>query len=312
MPSESYPGIRAWAALTHHGAELLFEAAPKKLEEVFAAAEASQPQSFPLVWTAKLHTESSQSDIVSANVAAKLAGSDPALRDEFVVYTAHLDHLGICPPVAGDNVCHGAVDNASGVGALLEIARAYTALPEAPRRSILFLFVTGEEMGTTMEGSDYFAHYPTVPKKSLVADVNIDVLPGLIPFKGSKLTAIGAEHSTLGVNAGRAAQWTHYELIPDAKPAQNLFVRSDQFSFVRAGIPAVKVHNGGDMADEAKKSFAGHYHTPLDNMEQPLNYDAGAKAAKMIFLLGYDVAQQDQRPTWNKGDFFGGELSPAQ
>lgn len=238
-------------------------------------------------------------------------GSDPGLREEFVVYTAHLDHLGICPPFAGDNVCHGAVDNASGVAAVLEIARAYAALPKAPRRSILFLLITAEEMGTTMEGSDYFAHNPTVPKKSLVADINIDVLPGLILFKGSKLTAIGAEHSSLGSNAARAAQWTRHELIPDIKPEQNLFVRSDQFSFLKVGIPVVNVRNGGGMADEAKKSFAGHYHTPLDNMEQALNYDAGGKAARMIFLLGYDVAQQDQRPSWNKGDFFGRKFSSA-
>jgi len=148
--------------------------------------------------------------------------------------------------------------------------------------------------------------------KSLVADLNIDVLPGLILFKGSKLTAIGAEHSSLGANAERAAQWTHFELIPDTKPEQSLFVRSDQFSFVKVGIPAVNVRNGGDMADEAKKLFAGHYHTPLDNMEQPLNYDAGAKAARMIFLLGYDVAQQGQRPSWNKDDFFGREFASAQ
>lgn len=117
--------------------------------------------------------------------------------------------------------------------------------------------------------------------------------------------AIGAEHSSLNQNAGRAAQRTGYEMIGDARPEEDLFIRSDQYSFVKQGIPAVQVRNGGYPPEEVKKTFAGHYHTPLDNMEQPINYDAGAKAAGMIFLLGYDVAQQERRPTWNRNDFFG-------
>jgi Peptidase family M28 len=197
-------------------------------------------------------------------------------------------------------------------GTLLEIARAYTGLRPAPRRSILFLFVTGEEIGTDMEGSGYFAHYPTILKESIVADINIDVAPGMVLFKGSKLAAIGAEHSSLSKNAERAAQRTGYELIPDVRPEENFFVRSDQYSFVVRGMPAVRVGNGGYIADEVKPLFKGHYHTPLDNMDQPLDYAAGARAAGMIFLLGYDVAQQDQRPKWNDNDFFGKRFSPAQ
>jgi hypothetical protein len=312
QPNDAVPEIRASAVLSRHEAELLFANAPKKLVEVFAAADASQPQAFPLVWTAKLHAESSHSSMVSANIAGKIMGSDPVLRNEFVVYTAHIDHLGNCPPVAGDNVCHGALDNASGVATLLEIARAYTGLRPAPRRSILFLFVTGEEIGTDMEGSGYFAHYPTILKESIVADINIDVAPGMVLFKGSKLAAIGAEHSSLSKNAERAAQRTGYELIPDVRPEENFFVRSDQYSFVLRGMPAVRVGNGGYIADEVKPLFKGHYHTPLDNMDQPLDYAAGARAAGMIFLLGYDVAQQDQRPKWNDNDFFGKRFSPAQ
>ena len=247
---------------------------------------------------------------MSANVIGKITGSDPGLRDEFVVYSAHLDHLGICPPVAGDNICHGALDNASGVATLLEIARAYTTLPHAPNRSVLFVFVTAEEIGD-MEGSDYFAHYPTVPKERIVADINIDIAPGMVFYGTNKLTAIGAEHSSLNENAGRAAQRTGYELIRDARPEEDLFIRSDQYSFVKQGIPAVQVRNGGYPPEEVKKSFAGHYHTPLDNMEQPINYEAGAKAAGMIFLLGYNVAQQERRPTWNRDDFFGRTFAPT-
>jgi hypothetical protein len=303
QPSEAFPEIRGWAILSHHGMEQLFENAPKKLVDVYAAADASQPQAFPLAWKVRLRTASSHSSVVSANIIGKLTGSDTVLRNEFVVYSTHLDHLGICPPVAGDNVCHGALDNASGVATLLEIARVYTALSRAPRRSILFLFVTAEEIGD-MEGSDYFAHYPTVPKDRIVADINMDIPPGMVFYGTNQLTAIGAEHSSLNENAGRAAQWTGYEMIGDATPEEDLFIRSDQYSFVKQGIPAVQVRNGGHRPPEVKKAFAGHYHTPLDNMEQPINYAAGAKAAGMIFLLGYDVAQQERRPTWNSNDFF--------
>lgn len=304
QPSEAYPELRGWAILTRHGADLLFENAPRTLTEVYAAADASQPQAFLLPWSVKLHSASAWSSLVSANVAAKITGSDPVLRNEFVVYTAHLDHIGTCPPVSGDNVCHGTLDNASGVGTLLEIARAYTTLPNAPRRSMLFLFVTAEEIGD-MEGSDYFAQHPTVPKERIVGDINIDIAPGMVFYGTNTLTAIGAEHSTLRENAERAAQRTGYRLIDDALPEEDLFIRSDQYSFVKQGIPAVQVRNGGVPPEEIKKSFAGHYHTPLDNMSQPINYEAGAKAARMIFLLGYDIANQDRRPAWNSNDFFG-------
>src|SRR6185312_13148350 len=178
---------------------------------------------FPLVWNMRLHTASSHSSVVSANIIGKITGSDPALRNEFVVYSAHLDHLGICPAVAGDNVCHGALDNASGVATLLEIARAYATLSRAPRRSVLFLFVTAEEIGD-MEGSDYFAHYPTVPKQRIVADINIDIAPG----RNQEIICRTLSHAL------------------------------------------------------------GQYGTAD-------HYDAGAKAARMIFLLGYDVAQQERR-----------------
>src|SRR5262249_44448922 len=144
--------------------------------QVFATARESKPQAFPLAVTARIHTVASSKIVQSSNIVAELKGSDAAVRDQYVVYTAHVDHLGICPPVDGDNVCHGALDNASGTSTLLEIARAYAHLPQAPRRSVLFVFVTGEEMG--LLGSDYFAHFPTVPLKSIVANVNMDGAPG--------------------------------------------------------------------------------------------------------------------------------------
>ena len=240
-----------------------------------------------------------------SNVIGKIQGSDPTLNGQYVVYTAHLDHLGICTPVEGskDKVCHGTLDNASGAATVLEIARAYEGLPRAPRRSVLFLFVTGEE--GYLEGSDYFAHYSTVPIKDIVADINIDITPGM-RYPCADLNAIGVEHSSLDGNVKAAAKLAGYKITPDAMPEENFFIRSDHYSFVRQGIPAVFFRNGADGAEVVKKWLQTRYHTPLDNMEQPIYYDAGVKAAEMIFLTGYDVAQQDRPPTWNKGDFFGG------
>jgi len=308
VPHDSLPEIRGWASLSPTGLEKLFMGAPKKPQEVFSAAEASQPQAFPLPWKARIHTVSSHQFIESANVVGRIVGSDPALRNQYVVYTAHLDHLGTCPPINGDNVCHGAIDNASGVATLLEIARAYTSLPRPPRRSILFLFVTGEE--GNLEGSDYFAHFPTVSRKSIVADINIDAAPGM-RYPGRDIMAVGIEHSSLRKNVEVAAQQIGYEISSDLQPEENWFVRSDQYSFVQQGVPAIWLRNGADGVDVVKKWLVTRYHTPLDNMDQQIYYDAGVKAAGMYFLLGYSVAQQDQPPSWNKNDFFGTRFSPA-
>jgi Zn-dependent M28 family amino/carboxypeptidase len=255
-----------------------------------------------------------QSVIQSSNIVAELKGSDPALRDQYVVYTAHVDHLGICPAIEGDNVCHGALDNASGTSTLLEIARAYASLPQPPRRSVVFAFVTGEEMG--LLGSDYFAHFPTVPLKSIVANVNIDGAPGVY-FPLQDVVALGAEHSTLGGEVAAAAKVMGYDVSPDPMPEEVSFIRSDQYSFVLQGVPAVDIEDGGKSTDPKingleviKKWLVTRYHTPLDNMEQPIDFDAAAKGAVMNFLVGYQVAQHDRVPSWNKGDFFGTAFGP--
>jgi Zn-dependent M28 family amino/carboxypeptidase len=255
-----------------------------------------------------------QSVIQSANIVAELKGSDPSLRDQYVVYTAHVDHLGICPAVEGDNVCHGALDNASGTSTLLEIARAYASLPQPPRRSVLFVFVTGEEMG--LLGSDYFAHFPTVPLPSIVANINIDGAPGAFyPMKD--VVALGAEHSTLGDETAAAAKLMGYDLSPDPLPEEVYFIRSDQYSFVLQGVPAVNISDGVKAVDPKvnlleveKKWNVTRYHTPLDNIDQPMDFDSMAKLSLLNFLVGYQVAQHDAVPTWNKGDFFGAAFGP--
>lgn len=309
VPHDFYPDLRGNALLSQQGAAALFAGAPKTLDEAFVTARAGKPQAFALPVTAHFHTVATQSLIHSSNIVAELKGSDPSLRDQYVVYTAHVDHLGICPPVDGDNVCHGALDNASGTSTLLEIARAYANLPQPPRRSVLFVFVTGEEMG--LLGSDYFAHYPTGPLKSIVANVNIDGAPGIL-FAVKDLVALGAEHSSLGEDVASTAKLLGYSISPDPMPEEVFFIRSDQYSFVLQGVPAVNINDGVKAVDPkinalevSKKWAVTRYHTPLDNMDQPMDLDSAAKMSVVNFLIGYQVAQQDAVPTWNQGDFFG-------
>jgi len=314
VPHDFFPGLRGGAFFSEQGAKTLFEGAPKPLDEVFATSRASKPQAFALPVSAHIHTVAKQAMIQSPNIVAELKGSDPVLRGQYVVYTAHVDHLGICPAIEGDNVCHGAVDNASGTSALLEIARAYASLPTPPRRSVLFVFVTGEEMG--LLGSDYFAHFPTVPLKSIVANVNIDGAPGL-GYSMKDVVALGAEHSSIGDEVSSAAKIMGYEISPDPTPEEVSFIRSDQYSFVLQGVPAVDISDGINATDPKinglelqKRWLVTRYHTPLDNIEQPLDFDSGAKGAVMNFLVGYQVAQRDGAPSWNKGDFFGTTFGP--
>jgi len=307
-PHDAFP-LGGLAQFSETGAAHLFASGPKTLEEAFAAARASKPQSFPLPWSARIHTVNTRTNYESPNIIGEIVGSDPALRDQYVVYTAHVDHLGICPPIDGDSVCHGTLDNASGVATLLEIARAYASLKQPPRRSVLFVFVTGEEMG--LLGSDYFAHFPTVPLNKIVANVNIDGAPGLL-FPMIDVVAMGAEHSNIDKLAESAAHELGYAVISDPMPEENDFVRSDQYSFVLQGVPAVNISDGITTPDPKlnglaieKKWLVTRYHTPLDNMAQPIDYESGSKAAGLNFLVGYELAQQDQPPEWNKGDFFG-------
>jgi hypothetical protein len=314
VPHDFFPQLKGYVLLNEKTAEALFAGAPKTLGQVFAAAKASKPQSFALPASARIHTVANTTVIESPNIVAELKGSDPSLRDQYVVYTAHVDHLGICPAVEGDNVCHGALDNASGTASLLEIARAYASLPQPPRRSVLFVFVTGEEMG--LLGSDYFAHYPTVPLKSIVANVNIDGAPGAY-FPMKDVVVLGSEHSSMSDEVNSAAKALGYDLSPDPMPEEVLFIRSDQYSFVLQGVPAVDVTDGVKSTDPkvngldvVKKWLVTRYHTPLDNMDQPIDFESTAKGSLMNFLIGYEVAQRPGVPEWNKGDFFGSTFGP--
>jgi hypothetical protein len=307
-PNDYIPEIRGAAILSKSVSARLFVNSPKTLERALADAEAGRPQGFPLAASLSIQARSIHATAESPNIMGALEGSDPKLRNEYVVYTAHLDHLGIGRAVEGDAIYNGAQDNASGVAALVEIARAFTRLPHSPRRSILFVAVTGEETG--LLGSDYFARYPTVPKASIVANVNIDGVTLNYDFRD--VVAYGAEDSTMGTYVRQAARLMNLEVSPDPMPEEAMFIRSDQYSFVRQGVPAVFLSEGFKTVDanlDGKKITldweANVYHTPKDDMNQRLNFVAAARSTRMNFLVGYLASQNEERPKWNPGDFFG-------
>ena len=293
-PVDVFPGIRAIALLSDSAAAGLLAAG--------------------LPGRATIAVTTRHADLESPNVVGLLRGSDPRLRDEFVVLTAHLDHLGIGQPVNGDSIYNGALDNASGTAAMLEVARAFAAMRERPRRSLLFVAVTGEEMG--LLGSDYFAQHPTVPRDRIVANVNIDGLSILYPFRDA--VAFGSEHSTLDLVVARAAAGMGVALGPDPFPQEAFFVRSDQYSFVRQGVPSVFLFMGfsGDSSVDAAVRFrewmAARYHTPQDDLSQPMDLEAGARHATLAWRVALEIANAEQRPAWKEDSFLGRMFGQAR
>ena len=255
---------------------------------------------------------SDHKQITSPNVIGLLRGSDPALAGEYVVFSAHLDHLGIGAKVDGDGIYNGFYDNAMGVSLLLEAARAFVAMPERPRRSILFIAVTGEERG--LLGSDYFAHFPTVPAKSMIANVNLDM--PLLLFPITDIVAFGAEHSSLKGQVKSAIAAEGFTLSPDPLPEEVRFIRSDQYSFVRQGVPAVFLVPGFQSTDPdidgaavGKDHRQNHYHQPSDDSTRPVDWDTALRFARANVRVGLTIASDDDRPTWNEGDFFGARFA---
>lgn len=307
----TYPQLKVIASMGDSTARTLFAGAEKTFDQARIAATQSKPQAFPLNLSVRARTQTELNDgLVGENVVGMLPGTDPRLKDEYVVYVSHLDHLGITRPLKSapaDSINNGAHDNASGVAINLEAARLFASLPKAPRRSILFVAVTGEEMG--LLGSDYFASNPTVPKDKIVANLCLDM-----PFFFHPLIDIvpyGSEHSSMVGAVNAAAQFVGVQIAKDPIPEQAVFMRSDHFSFVRQGIPAIYIKSGsttGDTRDGTKLNLdwrATVYHTPKDDMNQPFDWSAAARHVQLQFLIGYLTAQADERPVWNKGDFFG-------
>lgn len=308
-PDRGDAALRGDASLNQAAATSLFRGAVVSIDSALARAARSEPQGFDLPSRVSMLTVTEHEDVDSWNVVARLQGSDPELRDEHVTYVAHVDHFGIGVPVEGDSIYNGAHDNASGTAIVLEIARAFTELATPPRRSVLFLIVTAEEWG--LLGSDYFAENPTVPRESLVASFSLDM-----PFLFHPLLDVvpyGAEHSSMGRAVATAAEHLDIGIGPDPIPEQVLFIRSDHFSFIRRGIPALFIKSGFETGDprldggEINTAFRRErYHTPFDEPDQGFDFPAGADHARINFLTGYVIAQQEAAPSWNEGDFFAG------
>jgi hypothetical protein len=285
-------------------ADMLFAGSGHSFEEVLAALNADKPlPHFPLVVKVEAHVAMTRSEVKSENVVGVLPGGDPDLKKEYVVVSAHLDHLGIGEPVNGDRIYNGAMDDASGDASLIEIARALKDSGAKPRRSIVFLSVTGEEKGEL--GSQYFAAHPTVPGP-IVADINMDMYLPLFPLKYLEVQGLG--ESTLGDEVRAVAEQAGVQVQADKEPEHNRFIRSDQYSFIKKGVPALAFKFGyipGTPEEIIFKAwYTERYHAPSDDVSQPVDLAAAAQFNSILEKLTLRVANADHRPEWKADSFF--------
>jgi Zn-dependent M28 family amino/carboxypeptidase len=298
------PGMKLALTFNPAQAEKLLARSGHTFAEIAELAKDRKPlPHFSLHVSLQAHALVKSTTVESANVIAKLPGSDLALNNEYVVLSAHVDHLGVGEPINGDRIYNGAMDNAAGAAVLLDVAASWRSQPH-PRRSILFVFVTAEEKG--LLGSKYFAAHPTVPGKSMVADINIDMFLPIVPLKVLKVQ--GLTESDLGDRARDAAQAFGVRVQPDPQPLRNAFIRSDQYNFIRHGIPAVKLDVGFDpgSADEKilKEWLTVRYHAPSDDSAQPVDRATAAAYEEIIRQLLVSVANTRARPQWRPDSFF--------
>jgi hypothetical protein len=259
---------------------------------------------FPLTGTLHAQAALKRTPIDSENVIGIVEGSDPRLKNEYVVMSAHLDHLGIGRPVNGDSIYNGAMDDASGVASVIEIARLLKASAIKTKRSVLFMAQTAEEKGEL--GSKYLAGHPTVPFDTLVADINLDMFLPLYPLKVIEVQ--GLAESSLGDTVRAAAKVQGVDVQTDREPEQNRFIRSDQYSFIKRGIPSLAFKFGyefGSPEEKIRRAWVRDvYHKPNDDVKQPVDTEAAATFDRVIMGLLERVANDSARPTWNDTSFF--------
>ncbi|NOT73617.1 MAG: M28 family peptidase [Cyclobacteriaceae bacterium] len=315
-PANAADELKASVSFNPEFASRLFTGSGKTLETVLLNAKSDKPGSFSLNAEASIKVKTAHSFVQGSNLVGVLPGSDPKLKDEYIVYAAHLDHFGKGAPVKGDSIYNGAHDNASGVSILLGIAQAFRNYPKPPARSIIFAVVTGEEYG--LLGSDYFINNPSIKPESIVANLAIDM-----PFFFHPVLDIvpyGAQHSSLSKQVEKAATYLNLKISPDPFPEQVVFVRSDHYSFIKKGIPALFIKSGfmtvpEDKVDRSKSDLAWRstiYHTPQDDMSQAFDFNAAAMHVKVNFLIGHFINQETTRPSWNPNDFFGGKFGKKE
>jgi Zn-dependent M28 family amino/carboxypeptidase len=309
LPAADEPRVQLKAWATEAAARRLFKAGGKDLDKLVAAARSPgfEPVSLGLRTSIKVDNKVSREK--TANVAGLLPGSDPKLKDEVVIYSAHHDHLGIGKPDAkGDRIYNGAEDNASGCAQVLAIARAMAALPQKPRRSVLILFVAGEEQG--LLGSKYYSLHPTFPPGRIAANINYD--GGNFRGRTRDLTAIGYGKSSLDALARAVVQKQGRTLVPDQFPDRGYYYRSDQFSFAKIGVPALYFDRGTDYigkppgwGKEQQEAWEEHtYHQPSDQIDDTWVFDGMIEDAQVGFYAGWLAAQADAMPSWLAGDEF--------
>jgi Zn-dependent M28 family amino/carboxypeptidase len=305
-PGEKSLAFEGWVSTD--AADKLLALANHTVNELLAAAEKPDFKPIDLGIQIRGHMPSKIRDLETRNVAAIIPGSDPKLKDEAVMYSAHWDHLGIGTPVNGDAIYNGAIDNATGCAILLELARVWGSLPQKPRRSALFLAVTAEEGG--LKGSEYYAAHPIISPAKSALDLNYDAL---YPWGRAKdVVLTGAERTTVWPQTQQIAKRLNLQIAPDDRPEAGHYFRSDHFSFAHAGIPAFSVGHATEFAgkpegfgQKANEEYnSKHYHQPSDEFQADWDFTALQQAAEFGYLLGMDVANQDRLPDWRQGGQF--------
>ena len=283
-------------------------AAGLNLDELMEKAKSRDFRPVPLSLRLRAHIESQVRPVQSSNVIAMLPGSDPKLRAQAVLYTAHYDHLGIRPGQAGDNIYNGAADNATGCGILLELARAFASASQGPRRSIVFAAVTAEEQG--LRGSEYLGQKPPIPAKDIMLDLNFDDVPPL--GEPEEVELVGSERTTFYPVVAATAREFGLVIRPDARPEAGHYYRSDHFSLARVGVPAFSVNEGEKFkghpaewgAQQAVEYTEKRYHQPTDEYRPGMDFTGDAKMARFGFALGWKAASQPGSIGWQPGDEF--------
>ncbi len=298
--------VEAW--ITEATARALFEAAGEDFDDLKERARSRDFALVDLGATATLAVDMQRRTVDSRNVLAKLEGRDPSGRDEYIVYTAHWDHLGRDLDLPGDQIFNGALDNATGVAGMLEIAEAFTQLPSAPDRSILFLAVTAEEKG--LLGARYYAENPLYPLARTLADINLD---GVNQWGRTRdVVVVGSGNSSLEDVLARHAASQSRRLAPDPEPEKGFFYRSDHFEFAKQGVPSLYIDTGTEFIGRREgygqqkrdEYTALDYHKPSDEVKPDWDLSGALEDLRLLFLVGWDVAQTPAYPTWNGGTEF--------